>query len=1092
MRIHPNQKICRNMMMLLTIWLMSIQTVWAQSLSFQDLKETCDFQYGTISYTLPAEKLPENSTCTWKVKVGDQEITDGKTLSDDTRTLTLPLSQETRLVEVSYTDANQTAQTFSFSITPKVYGKEYNGVKFYADAYDGGDGTKDNPFKINTDLQLAKLAREVTNGTSNTMYNGQYFLLSSDIDLGKGIWMPIGTLKKSTAGYFGGTFDGDGKSIRNMKIYWTTNGGEEASWGLFSRLNGTKDKFATVTNLMIDNARLEVSTEKLPTEEGTIKMGVVVSDLIDYAEVSNIIIKNSTITDRDEKYSTKNTCRIGGIIGYLDGKNYRIFNLSSDTKINIHKKASLSNNKFVTVAGGIGCASTFTKTNAILPTNIYIHGPQMVTSTSAKCTRGSVIAFYSTNYVKNLPDANIQTLYYTIASKGTGASDYNMGRMKEIAAFGNEFIKINNDFISNQQLDKKTWAYSASTNFAFNSIKIKMDRGTSDVLTVVSADGNTAAGTYNWYVSDDNIHWTQANSGTCNPFTLPRKLNDQYAYATDGSSRTNAVLVKAIHVNADLTTSGNTYTVNVTNDTEEKFTNDKLGLVITYKWHNGDTELSETSSSFTRPSGATYNDKYSCHITVISGSTTLLDTWVSATTVVYLKPAPSITDDVKKKEETYIKDAEYGYSAEKPMLTWKGAYSKLSEKGSWDENIIVLMGESNATLTNNKTNGFNITDNNGSSVLTNKMWEGAKNSPLFRNATITGKYNNIDYSGSIEITDLDTGLPLWGDTRFEYITFKNTGSGGASYKNIFCQYNNLEMGEGIKMEGFNDNATNYGTIDGAVTTPMQIFGGFNNDGRFYPLNNKNNIKDFEESIPHGKEGFNITIKSGFYSAICAGGRQTAKSNLNGVMGTPNLPIKCTITMDIDRAWNDQNNKQREVTMSDKTKESRTNDYDAGIILAGNHEGAMYADVDIIIRSGKVARIVNGTLGAQTEFELTYNNQTYKVPCNTYMGRANILLDPASSVYKKSDDSKEVDNMNEGRVKMLKEQYPPGTRIQLDHMGDDPHPIPDGTKGVVDLVDDIGTVHCTFDNGRQLGLCMGEDSFHKIAEPKQDTGPKLSM
>lgn len=1009
MRIHPNQKICRNIMMLLTIWLMSIQTVWAQSLSFQDLKETCDFQNGTISYTLPGEKLLENSTCEWKVKVGDQEITDGKTLSEDTRTLTLPLSQETRSVEVSYTDANQATQTFSFNIEPKVYGKEYNGVKFYADAYAGGDGSKANPFKINTDLQLAKLAREVTNGTSNTMYNGQYFLLSSDIDLGKGIWMPIGTLKKSTAGYFGGTFDGDGKTIRNMKIYWTTNGGEEASWGLFSRLNGTKDKFATVTNLMIDNARLEVSTEKLPTEEGTIKMGVVVSDLIDYAEVSNIIIKNSTITDREEKYSTKNTCRIGGIIGYLDGKNYRIFNPSSDTKINIHKKASLSNNKFVTVAGGIGCASTFTKTNAILPTNIYIHGPQMVTSSSAKCTRGSVIAFYAANYVKNLPDANIQTLYYTKASEGTGASDYNMGIVKEIADFGNEFIKINNDFISSQQLDKKTWAYSASTNFAFNSIKIKMDRGTSDVLTVVSADGNTAAGTYNWYVSDDNIHWTQANSGTCNPFTLPRKLNDQYAYATDGSSRTNAVLVKAIHVNADLTTSGNTYTVNVTNDTEEKFTNDKLGLVITYKWHNGDTELSETSSSFTRPSGATYNDKYSCHITVISGSTTLLDTWVSATTVVYLKPAPSITDDVKKKEETYIKDAEYGYSAEKPMLTWKGAYSKLSEKGSWDENIIVLMGESNATLTNNKTNGFNITDNNGSSVLTNKMWEGAKNSPLFRNATITGKYNNIDYSGSIEITDLDTGLPLWGDTRFEYITFKNTGFAGASYKNIFCQYNNLEMGEGIKMEGFNDNATNYGTIDGAVTTPMQIFGGFNNDGRFYPLNNKEKIAGFEASIPHGKEGFNITIKSGFYSAICAGGRQTAKSNLNGVMGTPNLPIKCTITMDIDRAWNDQNNKQREVTMSDKTKETRSNDYDAGIILAGNHEGAMYADVDIIIRSGKVARIVNGTLGAQTEFELTYNNQTYKVPCNTYMGRANILLDPASSVYKKSDDSKEVDN-----------------------------------------------------------------------------------
>ena len=994
------------MMMFLAFWLMSIQTLWAQSLSFQDLKETCDFTKGTISYTLSTEKLPEINNFTWKVKVDDKEITDGNTLSADTRTLTLPLSQETRSVEVSYTDANQAVQTFSFNIEPKVYGKEYNGVKFYADDYAGGDGTKDNPFKINTDLQLAKLAREVTTGTSNTMYNGQYFLLSSDIDLGKGIWMPIGTLKKSTAGYFGGTFDGDGKTIRNMKIYWTTNGGEEASWGLFSRLNGTKDKFATVTNLMIDNARLEVSTEKLPTEEGTIKMGVVVSDLIDYAEVSNIIIKNSTITDRDEKYSTKNTCRIGGIIGYLDGKNYRIFNLSSDTKINIHKNASLSNNKFVTVAGGIGCASTFTKTNAILPTNIYIHGPQMVTSTSAKCTRGSVIAFYSTNYVKNLPDANIQTLYYTTASKGTGASDYNMGIVKEIAAFGNEFIKINNDFISNQQLDKKTWAYSASTNFAFNSIKIKMDRGTSDVLTVVSADGNTAAGTYDWYATDEKGEWKKVNTETSNTFILPRQDYDQNVYAIGGGARTNTILVKAIHVNASLstnTTNGiTTYTVNVTNDTEEKYSNGDLGLNITYQWYNGDELLSETSSNYTRPADATYNDKYSCHVTVKSndGKTTFLDTWISATTVIYLQPASSITDDIKKEEDKNIKNAEYGYSKDKPMRTWKGAYSKLSEKGSWDENIIVLMGESCANVTNDKTYGFNITDNNGTAVLTKTMWETAKkSSALFRNATITGTYNGKDYPGSIEITSLDKGLPLWGDTRFENITFKNTSSGNSSFKNIFCQYNNLEMGKGIKMEGFNDNAKEYGTIDGAVTTPMQIFGGFNNDGRFSMLDTKEKIAAFEASMPHGEKGFSITIKSGFYSTICVGGRQTAKTELNGVMGTPNLPIKCTITMDIYREWNDEHNE----------KQKLKSDYDAGIILAGNHEGAMYADVDIIIRSGKVARIVNGTLGAQTEFELTYNNQKYKVPCNTYMGRANILLDPASSEYRKSDDSKEVDN-----------------------------------------------------------------------------------
>ena len=62
---------------------------------------------------------------------------------------------------------------------------------------------------------------------------------------------------------------------------------------------------------------------------------------------------------------------------------------------------------------------------------------------------------------------------------------------------------------------------------------------------------------------------------------------------------------------------------------------------------------------------------------------------------------------------------------------------------------------------------------------------------------------------------------------------------------------------------------------------------------------------------------------------------------------------------------------------------------------------------------------------------------------------------------------------------LKEQYPEGTRIMLLHMGDDPHPIPSGTRGTVAFVDDIGTVFTDFDNGRRLGLAYGEDSYRKL-------------
>ena len=66
-----------------------------------------------------------------------------------------------------------------------------------------------------------------------------------------------------------------------------------------------------------------------------------------------------------------------------------------------------------------------------------------------------------------------------------------------------------------------------------------------------------------------------------------------------------------------------------------------------------------------------------------------------------------------------------------------------------------------------------------------------------------------------------------------------------------------------------------------------------------------------------------------------------------------------------------------------------------------------------------------------------------------------------------------------QIQKIKDTYPSGTRIQLDHMGDDPRPIAPGTKGTVRIVDDMGTVHCDFDNGRCLGLISSEDVFRAI-------------
>ena len=81
-------------------------------------------------------------------------------------------------------------------------------------------------------------------------------------------------------------------------------------------------------------------------------------------------------------------------------------------------------------------------------------------------------------------------------------------------------------------------------------------------------------------------------------------------------------------------------------------------------------------------------------------------------------------------------------------------------------------------------------------------------------------------------------------------------------------------------------------------------------------------------------------------------------------------------------------------------------------------------------------------------------------------------------FTEDNDMNEFDKLRK-MAERFKSMYPTGTRIELQHMGSDPHPIPDGTRGTVKAVDDIGTIHCDFDNGRHLGIVPGEDSFRLL-------------
>lgn len=64
------------------------------------------------------------------------------------------------------------------------------------------------------------------------------------------------------------------------------------------------------------------------------------------------------------------------------------------------------------------------------------------------------------------------------------------------------------------------------------------------------------------------------------------------------------------------------------------------------------------------------------------------------------------------------------------------------------------------------------------------------------------------------------------------------------------------------------------------------------------------------------------------------------------------------------------------------------------------------------------------------------------------------------------------------VNLIKVQFKPGMRVRLIRMDDCQAPPP-GTIGIVQFVDDMGTIHVKWQNGSTLGLIMGEDEFERL-------------
>lgn len=70
-------------------------------------------------------------------------------------------------------------------------------------------------------------------------------------------------------------------------------------------------------------------------------------------------------------------------------------------------------------------------------------------------------------------------------------------------------------------------------------------------------------------------------------------------------------------------------------------------------------------------------------------------------------------------------------------------------------------------------------------------------------------------------------------------------------------------------------------------------------------------------------------------------------------------------------------------------------------------------------------------------------------------------------------------MNPSELAKLRTEYPKGTTIKLIEMIKDPAPVPSGTTGTITDIDDAGSIHVEWKNGRTLAVIPGTDKFTKI-------------
>ena len=221
----------------------------------------------------------------------------------------------------------------SFSNDPE---EKWDGVTI-ASSFSAGNGTLDNPYIIKSGAEFAYF-KKLIEGENANLYNDKYYKLGSSINFDSHEIEAI-------AGVFSGVFDGDGYTLKNIKIINSSVIDNYNYYGIFSIVENGE-----FINTNLNNIVVSPSSSTL-----NYRLGTIAGAVKGKSNISNISITTSIIDLRNITESTDNI--LAGVVGSIS-KESKFFNIYANLEFTTNNILSVGK-----IGHTVNCDTDYIVTN---------------------------------------------------------------------------------------------------------------------------------------------------------------------------------------------------------------------------------------------------------------------------------------------------------------------------------------------------------------------------------------------------------------------------------------------------------------------------------------------------------------------------------------------------------------------------------------------------------------------------------------------------------------------------------------------------------------------------------------------------------